>query len=190
MCVCVFIAPKLLSDATRYLSCRTSHRPHGSWAFPFRGYFYAPVFGILGCLCCVSIYAEFSMQHFHTLALINPHPAALVNMHDVPPSTAHRPPVPQPPWSCSCHTVGTYKPMQTHTRMQAARSAIENHCALVNDTFVDQRIRENEPHPLDPAIESLLHLATKSGAPAAAGAASRIRICMCHKPGGTMHTGL
>jgi len=74
--------------------------------------------------------------------------------------------------------------------MQAARSAIENHCALVNDTFVDQRIRENEPHPLDPAIESLLHLATKSGAPAAAGAASRIRICMCHKPGGTMHTGL
>lgn len=81
-----------------------------------------------------SIYAEFSMQHFHTLALINPQPAALVNMQADPLNVV----------SCRCHTVGTYKPMHTPSQARASRSAIENHCALVNDTFVDQRVRGSE----------------------------------------------
>lgn len=39
----------------------------------------------------------------------------------------------------------------THTHTQrlgdslVSRSAIENHCALVNDTFVDQRVRQRQP---------------------------------------------
>lgn len=74
LCVCVFIAPKLLSDATRYLSCPSISQP-----------FFWVCFWAIFMVLLASIYAEFSMQHFHTLALINPQPAALVNMQADPP---------------------------------------------------------------------------------------------------------
>lgn len=103
------------------------------------------IFGQFFCSHCVafryvsirfdSIYAAFSMQNFHTLALINPQTAALVNMQ----APKHMPAI-----SLCTHT-------QRHTHTQRlgdslmSRSAIENHCALVNDTFVDQRVRQRQP---------------------------------------------
>lgn len=93
LCVCVFIAPKLLSDATRYLSpLKHTHTPHTPLQHPlsatcysrkelsFLGNFSARIALRFDTFRFDSIYAAFSMQNFHTLALINPQTAALVNM--------------------------------------------------------------------------------------------------------------